>query len=70
VPLFHDHRILIQVAGHAMNVVKAIPPLVISDDEIERFAAALDEVVGHAERRLFSSTARVGLSLGRRALRA
>jgi len=70
VPLFHDHHILIQVAGHAMNVVKAIPPLVISDDEIERFAAALDDVVGRAERRLFSSTARVTLSLGRRALRA
>jgi ornithine--oxo-acid transaminase len=69
VPLFHDHRILIQVAGHAMNVVKAIPPLVISDDDIERFAAALDDVIGRAERRLFSSTARVTLSLGRRALR-
>jgi hypothetical protein len=53
-----------------MNVVKAIPPLVISDEEIERFAAALDDVVGRAERRLFSSTARVTLSLGRRALRA
>jgi acetylornithine/succinyldiaminopimelate/putrescine aminotransferase len=61
---------LIQVAGHAMNVIKAIPPLVISDAQIERFAAALDDVVGHAERRLFSSTARVTLGLGRRALRA
>jgi ornithine--oxo-acid transaminase len=70
VPLFRDHRILIQVAGHAMNVVKAIPPLVISDAQIERFAAALDDVVGRAERRLFSSTARVTLGLGRRALRA
>jgi ornithine--oxo-acid transaminase len=70
VPLFHEHHILIQVAGHAMNVVKAIPPLVISDAEIERFAAALDEVVGRAERRLLRSTARVTLSLGRRALRA
>jgi ornithine--oxo-acid transaminase len=70
VPLFRDHHILIQVAGHAMNVVKAIPPLVISDEQIERFAGALDEVVGAAERHLFSSTARVTLGLGRRALRA
>jgi ornithine--oxo-acid transaminase len=69
-PLFRDHHILIQVAGHAMNVVKAIPPLVISDEQIERFAGALDEVVGAAERHLFSSTARVTLGLGRRALRA
>ena len=28
VPLFHDHRILTQVAGHHMNVVKALPPLI------------------------------------------
>jgi ornithine--oxo-acid transaminase len=70
VPLFRDHRILIQVAGHAMNVVKAIPPLVISDEQIERFATALDEVVGAAERHLLRSTARMTFGLGRRALRA
>ncbi len=27
VPLFHEHRILTQVAGHHMNVIKALPPL-------------------------------------------
>lgn len=70
VPLFRDHHILIQVAGHAMNVVKAIPPLVISDAQIERFATALDDVVGHVERRLLRSTAKVTLGLGRRALAA
>ncbi|HTU30742.1 MAG TPA: aspartate aminotransferase family protein, partial [Solirubrobacteraceae bacterium] len=26
VPLFHEHRILTQVAGHHMNVIKALPP--------------------------------------------
>ena len=27
VPLFHEHRILCQVAGHHMNVIKALPAL-------------------------------------------
>jgi ornithine--oxo-acid transaminase len=70
VPLFHDHHVLIQVAGHHMNVVKAIPPLVISEEDVHRFAAALDEVVAAAQRRLLSSTVRLGISLGRRALAA
>ncbi len=50
VPLFHEHRILCQVAGHRMNVVKALPALVVEEDEIRRFAAALEEVVAAAER--------------------
>jgi ornithine--oxo-acid transaminase len=70
VPLFREHQVLIQVAGHHMNVVKAIPPLVISDEEIRRFASALEEVVAQVERRLLSSTVRLGLSLGRRAMAA
>jgi ornithine--oxo-acid transaminase len=49
VPLFHEHRILCQVAGHRMNVVKALPALVVEEDEIRRFAAALEEVVAKAE---------------------
>ena len=49
VPLFRDHRILTQVAGHSMNVVKALPPLVIADEDIERFADALDQVIGGFE---------------------
>ena len=31
VPLFHEHRILCQVAGHHMNVVKALPSLLIDE---------------------------------------
>ena len=50
VPLFRDHRILIQVAGHRMNVVRAMPPLVLSEDDVERFALALDGVIADAQK--------------------
>jgi ornithine--oxo-acid transaminase len=69
VPLFHEHRILCQVAGHRMNVIKALPALVIEEDEIRRFAAALDDAIARAER-LPSAVARFGLSMSRRALAA
>jgi ornithine--oxo-acid transaminase len=68
VPLFHDHKILCQVAGHRMNVIKALPPLVIEESEIRRFASALEEVVAKAER-VPSAYARLGVSMARRALR-
>jgi ornithine--oxo-acid transaminase len=70
VPLFHDHRILTQVAGHHMNVVKALPPLVIAENELRRFAAALEEVLVRAEEHLFRRYASLGLALGRRSLAA
>jgi ornithine--oxo-acid transaminase len=50
VPLFHEHKILCQVAGHQMNTVKALPALVIEEEEIRRFAAALEDVITAAER--------------------
>ena len=50
VPLFHEHRILCQVAGHRMNVIKALPALTIEEEEIRRFAAALEETIAAAER--------------------
>jgi ornithine--oxo-acid transaminase len=70
VPLFHEHRILTQVAGHHMNVVKALPPLITEEAELRRFAAALAEVVEQAEEHLLRRYASVGLGLGRRGLAA
>jgi len=69
VPLFHEHRIFCQVAGHRMNVVKALPALMIDEQEIRRFAAALEEVIASAGR-LPSAAARFGLRMGRNALSA
>jgi ornithine--oxo-acid transaminase len=70
VPLFHEHKILTQVAGHHMNVIKALPPLIISEQEIRRFATALGDVLEDAQDHLFRSYASVGLGLGRRTLNA
>jgi ornithine--oxo-acid transaminase len=69
VPLFHEHRIFCQVAGHRMNVIKALPPLVIEESEIRRFAAALEEVVAQAER-LPSALGRFGMRMARQAVMA
>ncbi len=68
VPLFHEHRILCQVAGHRMNVVKALPALVIEEREIRRFAAALEDTIAAAER-YPSALARFGLRTGLRTAR-
>jgi ornithine--oxo-acid transaminase len=68
VPLFHEHRILCQVAGHHMNVIKALPALVIEEQEIRRFAAALEETIAAAER-YPAALARFGLRTGLRVAR-
>jgi ornithine--oxo-acid transaminase len=68
-PLFHDHRIFCQVAGHRMNVVKALPALVVEEDEIRRFAAALEDVVARAER-VPRAFLRFSMSMSRRAFAA
>jgi ornithine--oxo-acid transaminase len=50
VPLFSDHRVLIQVAGHSMNVVRAMPPLVLSEEDVDWFATALDATIAQAQK--------------------
>ena len=64
-PLFHKHRILCQVAGHRMNVIKALPALTVEESELRRFAAALEETIAAAER-YPSALARFGLQTGLR----
>jgi ornithine--oxo-acid transaminase len=45
IPLFKRHRILAQVAGHAMPVIKLLPPLVVSDADAEWIATAFEDVI-------------------------
>jgi ornithine--oxo-acid transaminase len=50
VPLFTEHRILSQVAAHDLPVLKGLPPLVLTEDDVDEFASALDDVIGKAGR--------------------
>jgi ornithine--oxo-acid transaminase len=50
VPLFTDHQVLIQVAGHRMNIVRAMPPLMLSEEDVDSFAAALDAAIAGAQK--------------------
>lgn len=45
IPLFKQHRILSQVAGHGMNVVKLLPPLNLSVKDRDTIIAAFDRTI-------------------------
>lgn len=45
VPLFARHRILAQVAGHGMPVIKLLPPLVVSEADVASIETGLEDVV-------------------------
>lgn len=44
-PLLDDHHILTQVAGHAMPIIKILPPLNIADSDVDWFLDALEDVM-------------------------
>jgi ornithine--oxo-acid transaminase len=48
-PLFTRHRILSQVAGHRMAVIKAIPPLTLGQEDLAWFVEALDATIREAQ---------------------
>ncbi|GAB2464093.1 aspartate aminotransferase family protein [Jatrophihabitans fulvus] len=48
--LFHRHRILTQVSGDHIEVIKLIPPLVIGEREADRFVTAFTDVMSDAQR--------------------
>ena len=45
IPLLDDHRILTQVAGHHMDVVKLLPPLNITEADAEWFLAGFERTM-------------------------
>jgi ornithine--oxo-acid transaminase len=49
-PLFSKHRILSQVAGHNLAVIKILPPLVVTDEDVDYFVAALRATIKKAQR--------------------
>ena len=48
--LFHKHRILTQVSGDHLEVIKLIPPLTIGEAEVDRFMDAFVDVMDEAHR--------------------
>ncbi|MGW2476438.1 aspartate aminotransferase family protein [Streptomyces sp. NPDC001665] len=48
VPLLQKHRILTQVSGDHLEVIKLIPPLVIDDADVDRFVEAFTAVMDDA----------------------
>jgi ornithine--oxo-acid transaminase len=50
IPLFKEHKILCQVAGHASLTVKLLPPLIITDEDCDWIERAFDAVIADAHR--------------------
>ncbi len=46
--LFRDHGVLTQMCGNNFMVLKAAPPLVVSEEQVDRFVAAVEGAVGWA----------------------
>ncbi len=49
-PLLDRHRILTQVAGHNMDVIKLLPPLTITDEDSDWFLNAFEDVLAECHR--------------------
>lgn len=50
IPLFKDHKILAQVAGHGIHTVKLLPTLVIDDSDCAWIERAMEAVIADAHR--------------------
>jgi ornithine--oxo-acid transaminase len=64
--MFRDERILTQVCGNNFMVLKAAPPLIVEESEIDQFVCAMGRVVGliHSSSTFWSDA----LTLAQRAL--
>lgn len=45
IPLIQDHGILTQVAGHNVDIIKLIPPLIIDKEDVEHFVTSFKTVM-------------------------
>ena len=45
IPLMEKHRIITQVAGHGVDVVKLLPPLVLTEADAQWFLTAFEDVM-------------------------
>jgi len=68
-PLFKEHKILVQVAGHASHTVKLLPTLVLSDADCDWIETAFRAVIKDAHR-VPGAVWSLGKTLADQALRA
>jgi ornithine--oxo-acid transaminase len=68
-PLFKDHKILVQVAGHASHTVKLLPALIITDDDCDWIERSF-EVVIHDSHRVPGAVWSLGKTLADHAIKA
>jgi ornithine--oxo-acid transaminase len=67
-PLMSDHRVIAQVAGHRLDVIKLIPALVLSKSDADEVLAALETCIAACHK--FPGPAwEVGKKLGAAAVR-
>ena len=50
IPLFKEHHILTQVAGHGMNVVKLLPPLNLTPKDHDTIISAFDATIAETHK--------------------
>jgi ornithine--oxo-acid transaminase len=48
--MLSKHHILTQVAGHNLDVIRILPPLIIGEREVEMFVTALDDVLNECRK--------------------
>ena len=69
VPLLQNHRILSQVAGHGMNVIKLLPPLIITPKDRDWIINAIEQTIGDLQQ-VGTSIWSLGKTLAKNALGA
>ena len=50
IPLFKQHKILTQVAGHGSHTVKLLPPYLITDEDCAWIENGFDQVIGESHK--------------------
>jgi ornithine--oxo-acid transaminase len=50
IPLFKEHKILVQVAGHASHTIKLLPPLTITDEDCKWIEDAFEATIAAAHK--------------------
>ena len=68
IPLFKEHHILTQVAGHGMNVVKLLPPLTLTQKDRDNIVNSFDKAIADTHQ-IPGSIWDLGKNLARHALK-